>query len=226
MLAFSHLSSSRTIFWSLIMNPNILGECAQHLIETAALMSNTTQALSLTTTTSTSSTPPGLATALSTTTHGTTPTLILNTNTVREEYNRIFGYRPPSTARSQERIQLILNGLGEKKIYFSQNGSGSDVHDAIVGAFPTLENVKSVYETCLINRNHRYASHILTSNQQQACRYPSSYNVAVHSIFTPTIPLHISTTQSLYFYITNTSPINPSPRHYYHHIHWTTFDLS
>lgn len=100
--------------------------------------------------------------------------------TVRSEYNRLFGYRPPAPAQGRmlrglsrqspytnshsaqgranstwtrsfvclavagkqtppsmaERIDLSLNGLGEKKLTFPKDGNVTEVHEVIVSAFP------------------------------------------------------------------------------------------
>ena len=42
---------------------------------------------------------------------------------------------PPSTS---ERIDLSLNGLGEKKLSFSKEGNAGEVHETILAAFPAL----------------------------------------------------------------------------------------
>lgn len=40
---------------------------------------------------------------------------------------------------TEERINLTVNGLGEKKISFPQEGNAQQVHQAIFDAFPALE---------------------------------------------------------------------------------------
>ena len=174
------------------MDPNVLRECAQRLLETADFIRNTNhsdQAQSTTTTTPT--TASGFAATFQASSRSnsapsqTDGRARARDETVRSEHNRLFGYRPPAPARGRmprgssrrspypnsrsahsargranstwtrsfvclavagqqtppstaERIDLTLNGLGEKKLAFPKDGKVAEVHDVIVSAFPAL----------------------------------------------------------------------------------------
>ena len=171
----SFLSFRRSL--SATMDPNLLRECAQRLLETADFIRNRTAAVTSTTPTTTTTTSnltnaPGTAQPQP------------NSATVRSEHNRLFGYRPPAPSRAprnpransrgtrrspytnaavgrasstwsrsfvciatagqqtppstSERIDLSLNGLGEKKLSFPKEGNAGDVHETILAAFPAL----------------------------------------------------------------------------------------
>ena len=83
----SFLSFRRSL--SGTMDPNLLRECAQRLLETADFIRNRTAAVTSTTQTTT-------ATSSSLTTAQPQP----NSATVRSEHNRLFGYRPPAPSRA------------------------------------------------------------------------------------------------------------------------------
>ena len=75
------------------MDPNLLRECAQRLLETADFIRNRTAAVTSTTPTTTTTTSnltnaPGTAQPQP------------NSATVRSELNRLFGYRPPAPSRA------------------------------------------------------------------------------------------------------------------------------
>ena len=83
----SFLSFRRSL--SGTMDPNLLRECAQRLLETADFIRNRTAAVTSTTQTTTTTTS-------SLTTAQPQP----NSATVRSEHNRLFGYRPPAPSRA------------------------------------------------------------------------------------------------------------------------------
>ena len=161
------------------MNPKVLQDCCQRLIETAQTIrssigsdsnsSTATQAGNSSITTTTTTCHPG--------TSSSNPSSL-----AREEHNRIFGYKPPTTVSrnrsgkrsatpggsrpkyfkhsstwsrqficlsekghnhvpsATERINLLLAGLGEKKIQFPAEGNAAEVHESIMEAFPALES--------------------------------------------------------------------------------------
>ena len=84
----SFLSFRRSL--SGTMDPNLLRECAQRLLETADFIRNRRNA-AVTSTTQTTTT---------TTSSSTTAQPQPNSATVRSEYNRLFGYRPPAPSRA------------------------------------------------------------------------------------------------------------------------------
>ena len=165
----------------------MLRECAQRLVETGDFIRNvgnrsaavtTATATTVTSTTSTAVMPQPQANPSSASTDGRIH------DTVRNEHNRLFGYRPPAPTRARqsrgsgasrrrinpytnsavgranatwsrsfvclavagqqmppstsERIELSLNGLGEKKLTFPKVGNAAEVHDTILAAFPAL----------------------------------------------------------------------------------------
>ena len=71
------------------MDPNLLREGTQHLLETADFIRNQTAAVMSTTQTTTT-----------TTSSSTTAQPQPNSTTVRSEHNRLFGYRPPALSRA------------------------------------------------------------------------------------------------------------------------------
>ena len=74
---------------SATMDPNLLREGTQHLLETADFIRNQTAAVMSTTQTTTT-----------TTSSSTTAQPQPNSTTVRSEHNRLFGYRPPALSRA------------------------------------------------------------------------------------------------------------------------------
>ena len=79
------------------MNPNILRECAQRLIETAEMMTATTSTTATPTTVNTTmSSSSGNASSSSTTASSSA-----TTTRAREEHQRIFGFRQPFTRTSR-----------------------------------------------------------------------------------------------------------------------------
>jgi len=179
------------------MDPNLLRECAQRLIETADFIRgsgvNGGSVASSSAPSSTSNTRPRTEDNSSISTgssgsHRAVPNSAPSVSeSARQEHNRIFGYRPPGSSRqgrnfprnprqsgitgrngkahgraaaanaswsrsficlanagqgcppsTSERIELTLNGLGEKKIIFPKDGNAGDVHEKILECFPAL----------------------------------------------------------------------------------------
>ena len=152
------------------MDPNLLRECAQRLLETADFIRGTNRTTAVTSTTQTT-----------TTTSSSAPVM---QQTLQTLHTRLFGYRPPAPSRAprnprtnsrgvrrspytntaigrasstwsrsfvcmatagqqtppstSERIDLSLNGLGEKKLSFPKEGNSAEVHETILVAFPVL----------------------------------------------------------------------------------------
>ncbi|CAH3186258.1 unnamed protein product, partial [Porites lobata] len=151
------------------MDPNLLRECAQRLIETADFIWG--------------SGVNGGSVASS-----SAPSNTSNTQSAWQEHNRIFGYRPPGSSRqgrnfprnsrqsgrngkahgraaanaswsrsficlanagqgcppsTSERIELNLNGLGEKKIIFPKDGDAGMFMKRFSNAFPRFAQVTS-----------------------------------------------------------------------------------
>ena len=165
------------------MDPNLLRECAQRLLETADFIRGTNRTTAVTSTTQTTTTTSSSAPVMQQTLQ-TLPNSATNRDTVRSEHTRLFGYRPPAPSRAprnpransrgvrrspytnaaigrasstwsrsfvcmatagqqtppstSERIDLSLNGLGEKKLSFPKEGNSAEVHETILAAFPVL----------------------------------------------------------------------------------------
>ena len=165
------------------MDPNLLRECAQRLLETADFIRGTNRTTAVTSTTQTTTTTSSSAPVMQQTLQ-TLPNSATNRDTVRSEHTRLFGYRPPAPSRAprnpransrevrrppytnaaigrasstwsrsfvcmatagqqtppstSERIDLSLNGLGEKKLSFPKEGNSAEVHGNILAAFPVL----------------------------------------------------------------------------------------
>lgn len=175
------------------MDPNLLRECAQRLIETADFIRGAGVSGGSASSSSTSNTQPRAARPDD---NNSIPSACTGSNSAvpnsapsvpesaRQEHNRIFGYRPPGSSRqsrnsrqsgnsgrtyrthasgrqaanaswsrsficlasagqccppsTSERIELTLNGLGEKKITFPKEGNAGDVHEKIIECFPAL----------------------------------------------------------------------------------------
>ena len=168
------------------MDPNLLRECAQRLLETADFIRGTNRSTAVTSTTQTTTTTSSSAPVMQQTeqTMQTRPNSATNRDTVTSEHTRLFGYRPPAPLRAprnphantrgirrspytnaaigrasstwsrsfvcmatagqqtppstSERIDLSLNGLGEKKLSFPKEGNSAEVHETILAAFPAL----------------------------------------------------------------------------------------
>ena len=155
------------------MDPNLLRECTQCLLETADFIRNRTAALTST-----------MQTTTTTTSSSTTAQPQPNSTTVRSEHNRLFGYRPPALSRAprnpcanswgtrcspytntgiarasstwsslfvcmatarQQTLDLSLNGLGGKKLSFPKEGNMAEVHETILAAFPFLIKDLTIY---------------------------------------------------------------------------------
>lgn len=188
------------------MDPNVLRECAQRLLETADFIRNTncSESQSATTTSTTASGFPATSQIPSTTAismmHPRPNSVPSQTDgnardeTVRSEHNRLFGYRPPAPVRGRvprgsrrrsphtnsrpvhsargrgnntwtrsfvclavagqetppstaERIDLSVNGLGEKKLTFPKDGNVAEVHETILSAFPALAEGYEILRT-------------------------------------------------------------------------------
>ena len=175
------------------MDPNLLRECAQRLIETADFIRgsgvNGGSVSSSSAPSNTSNTRPRTDDNISISSgssgsHRAVPNTAPSVSeSAWQEHNRIFGYRPPGSSRqgrnfprnsrqsgrngkahgraaanaswsrsficlanagqgcppsTSERIELTLNGLGEKKIIFPKDGDAGDVHEKILECFPAL----------------------------------------------------------------------------------------
>jgi len=105
------------------MDPNVLRECAQRLLETADFIRNTNRAQPLTTTTSTTTASGFTATSqassttpMSTMMHPRPNSAPSQTDdnardeTVRSEHNRLLGYRPPAPSRGR-----VLRGSNRRQ---------------------------------------------------------------------------------------------------------------
>ena len=73
------------------MDPNLLRECTQCLLETADFIRNRTAAVTST-----------MQTTTTTTSSSTTVQAQPNSTTVRSEHNQLFGYRPPAPSRAPQ----------------------------------------------------------------------------------------------------------------------------
>ena len=84
------------------MDPNLLRECAQRLLETADFIRDTKRTAAVTSTTQTTTTTSSSATVMQQTeqTMQPGPNSATNRDTVRSEHNRLFGYRPPAPSRA------------------------------------------------------------------------------------------------------------------------------
>ena len=76
---------------SATMDPNLLRECTQCLLETADFIRNRTAAVTST-----------MQTTTTTTSSSTTVQAQPNSTTVRSEHNQLFGYRPPAPSRAPQ----------------------------------------------------------------------------------------------------------------------------
>ena len=187
------------------MDPNLLRECAQRLIETADFIwgsgVNGGSVASSSAPSNTSNTRPRTddSTSISSGSSGSHRAVPNTAPSVSEsawqEHNRIFGYRPPGSSRqgrnfprnsrqsgrngkahgraaanaswsrsficlanagqgcppsTSERIELNLNGLGEKKIIFPKDGDAGMFMKRFSNAFPRFAQVTSCSEQGMV----------------------------------------------------------------------------
>lgn len=92
------------------MDPNLLRECAQRLLETADFIGGTNRTTAVTSTTQTTTATSSLAPVMQQTeqTMQTRPNSATNRDTVRSEHTRLFGYRPPAPFR-----EILVQTVGE-----------------------------------------------------------------------------------------------------------------
>ena len=68
---------------------------------------------------------------------------------------------PPSAS---QRIELSLNGLGERKIEFPKSGTGPQVHEAVVATFPQLGEIGYELMRCAEGRSKSLLKILMPSN--------------------------------------------------------------
>ena len=92
------------------MDPNLLRECAQRLLETADFIRDTNRTTAVTSTTQATTTTSSSATVKTEQTMQPRPNSATNRDTVRSEHNRLFGYRPPAPSRAPRNSRANSRG--------------------------------------------------------------------------------------------------------------------
>ena len=95
------------------MDPNLLRECAQRLLETADFIRGTNRTTAVTSTTQTTTTTSSSAPVIQKTeqTMQTRPNNATNRDTVRSDHTWFFGYRPPALLRAPRNPRANSRGI-------------------------------------------------------------------------------------------------------------------